>query len=138
MNNSLEKMIVKLFITKERQDRLFYELTNNKRGNALNKFAKYLKPKVIIDKENSLPSNFDVYTRLMKFNLKDQCYIICWGYELDGKMIDLNSAIEQLNCNGFPALIVSIPSGFTYFKNESYASFQPNCLFKAIESNKFA
>ena len=69
--------------------------------------------------------------KIMKtYGVINKCYVLSEYRDYDGVYVDLNNAVEKLKWNGFPSLIVGLPSGFSHFKGESYASRQPNFFLK--------
>lgn len=132
MDIIMEKKIAKAFIYANKQDRFLFEMSKNQRLHAICRLP------FMIDKSSGLmlntqfPSPAEIVKIMQAQHVKDMCYVIS-EYEndgFDGEYVPLIKAAEKLNTNGFPSLIVGLPSGFSHFKEESYASNQPNCFLK--------
>jgi len=63
---------------------------------------------------------------MRKYDAANKIYIISYYDNLDGIFIDLETAVNEFSQNGPSSLIVGLPSGFTHYKGDSYASNQPN------------
>lgn len=73
----------------------------------------------------------DQLISIMRHNgVGDTCFVISEYADMLGVVMPLVDAVNRLHVNGFPSLIVGLPSGFAHLKHESWASQQPNCFVK--------
>jgi len=127
MDIDLENKIIKSFINKEFQLRLSYE-ANNKREDFISKIGniKYFKTICIINETKKNPSFLIIQQFMKKYDAANKFYVISNYVKLDGIYIDLETAVNEFSLNGPASLIIGLPSGFTHYKGDSYASNQPN------------
>lgn len=139
MDDELEKKVVRSFVNKNFQERLFYELANNKRDAFIHKmchrYCDYLKKDCIIQYSTKNPRHHVVQQVFKKYDASKRYYVLSILDDFDGVYVELETAIEKLSLNGFASFIVGLPSGFTHFKGESCASNQPNFYLKPL--NRF-
>ncbi|MBD1371041.1 hypothetical protein IC620_01535 [Hazenella sp. IB182357] len=55
---------------------------------------------------------------LKKYGAGDQCYVISFNDEIDGRYLKLEEAIEKAVGSGFPSLISCIPDKLAYVEGE--------------------
>jgi hypothetical protein len=140
MNIDIEKKIAKSFIFPNKQERFLFDMARKSKET----FAELPKPRFeaicrlenIIDasyaimKSKQNPTPVQLIKTMSEYGVGKMCYVISEYKDFDGVYIELRLAAEKLQWNGFPSLIVGLPSGFAHFKYESYASSQPNCFLK--------
>lgn len=130
MDANLEKKIAKAFIYKNKQERFLFERSKKNRTDVIHKLPAIIDESLFMMKSTTFPSPEEIIKIMKSYSGGDNCYVISEYEDFDGVCISLQSAVEKLQWNGFPSLIVGLPSGFSHFKNESYASNQPNCFLK--------
>ena len=139
MDAELEKKVVCSFVNKNFQERLFYELTNNKRDVFVHKMCQYyydyLMEDCIFQNSKKNPSYQEIQQVFEKYDASKRYYVLSALNDFDGVYVELETAVEKLSLNGFASFIVGLPSGLTHFKGESYASNQPNFYLKPL--NRF-
>ena len=139
MDTELEKKVVRSFVNKNFQERLLYELTNNKRDSFIHKmchrYYDYLKEDCIIQSSTQTPTYHIIQQVFVKYDASKRYYVLSFLDDFDGVYVELGTAVEKLSLNGFASFIVGLPSGLTHFKGESYASNQPNLYLKPL--NRF-
>ena len=140
MDVEIEKKIVDAFIFKNKRKRFFFEMTRNDREffgelpksrfNAICRLERIVDISFQIMISSKFPSIAGIIETMTAHGVEKKCYVLSEYKDLDGIYVDLCFAVEKLNQNGFPSLIVGLPSGFSHLKFESYASYQPNCFLK--------
>ena len=139
MDYELEKKMIRSFMNKNFQERLYYELTNKKRDVFIQKMCQYhddyLKKECIIQRSTKNPSYHVMQQIFKKYDASKRYYILSFINNFDGVYVELETAVEKLSLNGFASFIIGLPSGFTHFKGESYASTQPNFYLNPL--NRF-
>ena len=142
MDLEMEKKIARAFIYKNKRDRFVFELIKKDREifgelpksrfNAICRLENIVDDTFKIMKSNKNPSSAELIKTMSAYGAEKMCYVISEYRDLDGVYVDLQLAVEKLKLNGFPSLIVGLPSGFSHLKLESYASCQPNCFLKPM------
>ena len=134
MDFDLEKKVINSFVYKEFRDRLYFELTNNRRNEFIHKFCKeytkYIRNQLIYFESNRHPSYEDIKLKFKEYNALDKIYIITDDEKYDGSYIDLKIATQDFGMFGFATFIIGLPSGFTFFKGESFYGYWPNFYLK--------
>jgi len=136
----MEKKIAQAFIFKNKRERFMFEMAKQgretfgqlpkSRFNAICRLENIVDPSLSIIQSKSLPSPKQLIEIMSAYGAGEICYVLSEYAEFDGVYVDLRLAAEKLNFNGFPSLIVGLPSGFSHLKFESYASRQPNWFLK--------
>lgn len=136
----MENKIAKAFVYPNKQKRFLFELSKKCKNNfcELPKtgFDAICKLDKFIDKTRSFmdsmkfPEPQEIIRIMRIYGVKNNCYVLSEYEDFNGVFVDLNKAVEKLRWNGFPSLIVGLPSGFSHYKGESYASIQPNFFLK--------
>lgn len=110
MNKEIEEMIVKSFFNKNKQQRVLFELFSpQKRRDALWRLNHNYS--VTLRKEFMTPipkSNLDrqeIQKLLIEQGAGDICYVISINEEIDGKEMDLKTAIDQVFSYGLSSII---------------------------------
>ena len=132
MDIEIEKKIAKAFIYKNKQERFIFEMTKKDRLNAICKFESIIDKSFSVMQSNKFPPPIQLIEIMSSYGVGKMCYVISEYKEFDGVYVELRLAAEKLYQNGFPSLIVGLPSGFSHLKFESCASAQPNCFLKPL------
>lgn len=140
MDIEFEKKIARAFVYRNKRDRFIFDLSRKSKGFfgelSRDRFNAICRLETIIDDSFSIlqsmrfPAPIEIERIMTSYGVKDMCYVLSENRDFDGVYIELTTAIYKLQCNGFPSLIVGLPSGFSHFKGDSYASTQPNCFLK--------
>jgi len=129
-----EEMIIKAFFYKNKQERLLYEFSRGDNDQIIHRLSdnpeNYLNQSCITEKSTKGRTTQEILNSMKMHGVKQICYVISEYEDLNRKECDLITAIEKLNMNNFAFLIVGLPSGYTFFQGESYASYKPNCFLK--------
>ena len=112
MDSKIEKEFVKIYIDKNYQERLLYELgSSKKRVNALSRFSH--NAETILKKSVSKR----IITSLCDFQEKDQTvYIISWD-EKDGLILPLSDAVRYLEASYMSVILIG--KDFSLIKEEA-------------------
>jgi hypothetical protein len=140
MERAMEEVIAKAFIYPNKRKRFLFDRFRPRRddfgGMSTDRFDALCRLPVIVDaslkmmKSNHFPPPAELVRILRNHGGGDTCLVLSEYGEFDGVFAPLAAAVEALNVEGFPSLIVALPSGFAHLKEESMASFQPNCFVK--------
>ena len=128
----LEEKIAKSFIYRNKQDRFLFEMAKRRRLSAICKLPAIVDKSCLLLESQQFPSSVELVKIMQSFDVSDMCYVLSeYGDDgFDGEYVSLIEAVKKLQFNGFPSLIVGLPSGFSHLKYESRASTQPNCFLK--------
>jgi len=139
----MEKRIARAFIYKNKRDRFLFEMSKNDtdtfgklpkaRFNAICKLENMIDKSCCIMQSTKNPSPVELIEIMSANGVEKMCYVLSEYIDFDGIYVRLDLAVDKLQWNGFPSLIVGLPSGFSHFKGESYASTQPNCFLQPLE-----
>lgn len=135
MDKVQEKRIVKRFFTKRIQDRVIFELSSEKkRVEALNRlchdYDKTLIPEYMIEIPTSNSDYQEIATLLKKQGAPNECYVISWNEEIDGKKLSLNEALKKVVGYGMPSIVSCIEGSLAYFEAEREVGSPPRFLLK--------
>lgn len=67
---------------------------------------------------------------LKKQGATDECYVISWNEEIDGKKLPLNEALKKVVGYGMPSIVSCIEGKLAYFEAEQVAGSPPRFLLK--------
>lgn len=136
----MERKIANSFIYPNKQERFLFELSRKSKDTfgelPRDRFNAICKLERIIDRSLSMMQSTkslqpsEIINIMSTYGVKNNCYVMSEYKDFDGAYTELTLAIEKLQGNGFPSLIVGLPSGFSYFQGESFASTQPNFFMK--------
>ena len=134
MDIAMEEKIAKAFVYRNKRERFIFEMSKRQRLDIICKLPFIIDSSYAIMKNNKFPSPVELVKIMQSYGVKDMCYVISEYNDdgFDGEYVLLIKAAKKLHTNGFPSLIVGLPSGFSHFKEESYASHQPNCFLKPL------
>ncbi|WP_285767458.1 hypothetical protein [Peribacillus sp. SI8-4] len=135
MDIEQEKRIVKKFFAKRIQDRVLFELSSEKkRVEALNRlchdYGKTLLPEYMIEIPTPNSDYQEISTLLKKQGAPNECYVISWNKEVDGKKLSLNEALKKVVGYGMPSIVSCIEGSLAYFEAEQEAGSPPRFLLK--------
>jgi|GEM_PF-524597 hypothetical protein len=135
----IEKGIIKAFFQKHKQDRLYYELDCGKDEEFIRRlshdYLNYLKNECIILKSDKKRSADEIIDIMKAHDVSELCYVFSEYEEFNRKQMQLRKALEIHSGNGFAFLITGLPSGFSFFGAESYASYKPTFFLTPL--NRF-
>lgn len=114
MNELIEKMFVKTFVCKKLQDRIFFELSNNRsRNKAISRFAhindELIELKYVMFQSNKLTSS-EIETKLMSHCDKSKKVYIISTNEFDGEFVILREGIQLCMNDYMPSILVCNPN----------------------------
>ena len=139
MDKELEEIIVKAFFAKRIQQRILFEFYSpQKREDAIHRlchdYSVTLREEFMIEipKPNSSP--VEIENLLKKQGAGSDCYAISWNGSIDGKHLELRSALEKAVGSGSPSIISCISGKLAYFEagiwSPAKVYFEKvNCLF---------
>lgn len=135
MDKEQEKRIVKRFFSKRIQDRVIFELSSEKRRvEALNRlchnYEKTLIPEYMIEIPTPNSDYQEIATLLKKQGATNECYVISWNEEIDGKKLPLNEALKKVVGYGMPSIVSCIEGKLAYFEAEQVVGSPPRFLLK--------
>ena len=128
----MERKIAKAFICRNKRERFIFEMSKRRRFDAICRLPAIIDRTFAIMQSRKFPAPIELVRIMHDHGVKDICYVLSADYDdgFDGEYVSLTDAAEKLHINGFPSLIVGLPSGFSHFREESYASYQPNCFLR--------
>ena len=134
MDVQLERKIINAFFYKNKRDRIAFELTRNNGKEIIHKLGQYHSSYININNvlfpSNKLRSVSDIIKTMEENGVNTLCYSWSEYPDYHRKKVKLKEAIEAHLPDGFAALVVGLPSGFAYFRNDSFSSHRPNCFLK--------
>lgn len=134
MDIELENRISNAFIYPNKRERFLFDRfekhNDRSRMDAVCRLPEIIDASLKMKKDNHFPAPDDLIKILKAHGVGDTCYVISDFEGFDGVIAPIEEAVNTLNTNGFPSLIVGLPSGFAHLKEESYASYQPNCFVR--------
>ncbi|MBQ3295447.1 MAG: hypothetical protein IJH00_03060 [Erysipelotrichaceae bacterium] len=109
MDNSTEEYFIKTFIRKSRQERLFHELTNEKkRYRGIDRFCHQASGLIdlskVVMKDDDLVSG-NAFEKFIEKHEQD-CYVLSTDSFLNERMISLQEAVDQANMSTEAVLII--------------------------------
>lgn len=117
MNIEFERKIVKMFVYKNRQERVLFELgREDKRDRTLNQLDKYLDPSFMYQIKEHIRDAKHLYEILKAEGAEDRCYVMC-AYKSFDEKIPLMKAIRE-NLFGGPYLLLLSDDGLAYYESE--------------------
>ena len=135
MDKELEEIIVKAFFAKRIQQRVLFEFYSpQKREDAIHRlchdYSVTFREEFMIEipKPNSSP--VEIENLLKKQGAGSDCYAISWNGSIDGKHLDLRSALEKAVGSGFPSIISCISGKLAYFEAEQEYGPPPRFILK--------
>ena len=107
MNAEIERDFVDQYICKRRRDRIWHELTHEKkRKNAIGRFChrveEFIDPRKVIYQGTDME---ECVEWIHKFN-EEECYIISWDESEDGIIYGALEAIDRMWDNGMASIAV--------------------------------
>lgn len=139
----MEKKISQAFIFPNKRERFLFDLSRKSKSNfgeipkdrfmAICKLGDSIDDSYSLLVSNKLPKPSEIMRIMAKYQASSSCYVLSEYKDYDGVFINLDDALTKLQWNGFPSLIVGLPSGFSHYRGESYASSQPNYFLKPLK-----
>lgn len=140
MDIELLKKTAKAFIYPNKRERFLLDITRKSKdtigGLTRDQLHAVCRLPEIIDQSlmQMVSMNFpppEQLISLMRQNgVGNTCFVLSEYVDMLGIVMPLADAVNRLHINGYPSLIVGLPSGFSHLKDESFASHQPNCFVK--------
>jgi len=118
--NDHEKMFVDSFVIKAKQDRFRESLTASKRRQKLLSSFDHTSDlrfelAIKISPDRQRPA--EIYSELMGKGAADKCYVISSNSNIDGKELELMSALEDVVGYGDGTFLSCIPGKLGYFES---------------------
>ncbi|SMQ77914.1 hypothetical protein SAMN05444673_3139 [Bacillus sp. OV166] len=135
MDKELEIKIVKMFFSKRIQDRVIFELSSKKkRIEALSRLCHNYENTLVPDYMVEIPSpNSDyqeIASLLKKQGARNECYVISWDQETDGRHLPLNEALKKVVGYGMPSIVSCVEGKIAYFEAEQEVGSPPRFILK--------
>lgn len=110
MQEEIEKNFVNTYITKNKRERILFELLNsNKRVHAIGRFChgslKYLVESTIIYQGDKI-STGEMLSMIKEHTKEKQCYVIAYNEYLDQQFMENQSALREVIGNGMAAVMI--------------------------------
>ncbi|WP_167957545.1 hypothetical protein [Anaerosporobacter faecicola] len=110
MSLEYEEEFVEKFLTKNKRERLLFELSSTKkREHAIGHFCHntldYIDENKIVYMGNTL-SNSELIKKLRSYSMKSLVYIISWNENLDGSLMEVDKAINEIEEEGMASIIM--------------------------------
>lgn len=135
MNKEIEETIVKAFFNKNKQQRVLFELFSpRKRGDALwrlnHNYSVILRKEFMIPIPKSNLERQEIGRLLTEQGATDICYVMSINEAIDGKEMDLKTAIDRVFGYGLSSIISCINGKLAYFQAEQELGAPPRFLLK--------
>ncbi|WP_066370725.1 hypothetical protein [Neobacillus fumarioli] len=135
MIKEFEEKIIKSFFNKRVQQRILYELFSpQKRGDALWKlnhsYSGTLRKEFMIQIPKSQLDRQEIERLLIKQGAGDTCYVMSLNDAIDGKEMDLKTAIDRVFGYGLSSIISCVHGHLAYFQAEQELGAPPRFILK--------
>ncbi|MFE0505280.1 hypothetical protein ACWF7H_25495 [Peribacillus butanolivorans] len=135
MDKEQEESIVKAFFEKRIKERVLFELFSSKRReDALHRlnhnYKETLREEYMIEIQKPNSNPIEISKILKKHGAGNQCYVISFNEEIDGKELPLLTALEHAVGYGFPSIVSCIPNNLAYFEAEQVYGAPPRYILK--------
>ena len=140
MDLELLKKISKAFIYPNKRERFLLDIVRRSkdanrgytrgRADPVFRLPEIIDQSLMLMKSMHFPPPEELISLMQQNGVGDTCFVLSEYTDLLGVVVPLVDAVNRLHINGFPSLIVGLPSGFTHLKYDSFASHQPNCFVK--------
>jgi hypothetical protein len=135
MDKEQEIRIVRRFFAKRIQDRVIFELSSEKkRLEALSRlchdYEKTLIPEYMIEIPTSNSDYQEILSLLKKQGCTNECYVISWNEEIDGRKLPLDKALKIVVGYGMPSIVSCTEGALAYFEAEQVIGSPPRFLLK--------
>lgn len=128
-----ESAFIQAFVRRESRERLRFELKKN-RDRFLNRFChtatQYLDPRYLIEIPAPNSSSLDLLRLLQERGATKDCHAISTHPELDGKPMNLESALKLAVGFGSPTILSCIPGKLAYLETEQEFGPPPRYLLR--------
>lgn len=131
MDSNLERQIAYSLLRRDLRQRFLYELEMPE-GGLIHKLPRMVESRYVVQKSEKFPTPADVTGIMRENNVGSMCYVISEFPDLYRVYTPLRTALEAMRYTNFPALIVGLPSGFSYLKDTAYSSNRQNCFIKPL------
>lgn len=110
MNNKFELEFINNYITKNKRERILYELTSKKkRKNAIGRFChntlEYIDKTKIVYKGNTI-SVYELENLIKKYTKDKEGYLISWDSDIDGSILPIENALNEVIGKGMASIVV--------------------------------
>lgn len=121
MLNEHERLLIENFVTKSKQERLRFLMSEPSRRKRVR--AKFSSTFVLVEeKRKSIPgpdqSPAGIYQLLRNSGAPEHCYTISEDAEIDGKDAKLREILDRLVGAGFETIVSCVPGKLAYFEGE--------------------
>jgi hypothetical protein len=135
MDKEKEAVIVNRFFSKRLKGRVVHELTSGKkRVEALNRlchdYKNTLIPEYMFEIQSPNSDYQEIASLLKKQGAPNECYVISWNEEVDGKHLPLNEALKKVVGFGMPSIVSCIEGKLAYFEAEQESGSPPRFIIK--------
>ena len=116
-----EELLIERLITHSKKERMKYLLQTKKgRKKLRNRLAHNIEfdPRFIIKLEPGEQTINDILSILLNSGSPSNCYIISENSEIDGKLLDLEKALDEIIGSGMGSIISCIPGKLVYVEGE--------------------
>ena len=123
MDEERERIIVKSFFKKNRQERILFELFSpRRRRDAISRlsheFRNLLNEEYMTEIPKPNSNDIKIAELLKKHGATDICYCISFNQDIDERYLPLTFALENAVGYGLPSIISCIPERLAYFESE--------------------
>ena len=110
MNNKFELEFINNYITKNKRERILYELASKKkRKNAIGRFchntSEYIDETKIVYKGNTI-SVYELENLIKKYTNDKEGYLISWDSDIDGSILSIENALNEVIGKGMASIVV--------------------------------
>ena len=110
MNNKFELEFINNYITKNKRERILYELTSKKkRKNAIGRFChntlEYIDKTKIVYEGNTI-SVYELENLIKKYTKDKEGYLISWDSDIDGSILPIENALNEVIGKGMASIVV--------------------------------
>lgn len=141
MDKQHEEIIVKSFFNKRLQDRILFELASTKKrkdaiGRLSHNYVELLNDKYMIEIPKPNSYYVDIIKLLKQYGAKEECYVISYNENIDGKSLPLLEAMKNSVGFGMPSIISCIPGKLAYFEAEQVMGVPPRFILRRENPEK--
>ncbi len=135
MEKTTEKEFVETFVLKKKRERSIFELNSKKKRRVFfsklcHRYADIIDSRYMkeLKSQNSSPS--DIFQILMKQGAGNNCYMLSYFEDLDGKSMPLTEALDNCVGRGMPSVVICDPGKLVYFEAEQESGPPPRFILK--------
>ena len=140
MDLELLKKTSKAFIYPNKRERFLFDIVRRSkdsnsgytrgRADPVYRLPEIIDQTLMLMKSMHFPPPEVLISLMRQYGVDDTCFVLSEYTDMLGDVMPLADVVNRHHINGFPSLIVGLPSGFAHLKDESTASHQPNCFVK--------